>query len=580
MKSIQKLFPFIKPYKLFMFLAPLLMALEVTMDLLQPYIMQLIIDYGIASNDMNYVVTMMIFSVICAIVGLIGGMGCTIYSTKAAVHFATVVRKAVFKKIANFSSNNRDQFGTGKLITILISDINIVQQALMMMLRVFVRGPLLFIGSVIIVFLQVRELFPILLVLIPILIFFIFVISNKSRALFQQVQTRLDRLNNRLQESIAGIRVIKSFVRSEYEMKEFQKVNQSLKETQIVAERFIMVLMPILLFFVNIGIVVALLLGVIPINETQIPVGKILAFINYLNIILMALTSSSHVLMQMMRAFPSASRIVEIINTDISINNRLESIKHPSIKGNVEFQNVLFTYPKSEKPSLQNISFSVFEGETLGIIGATGSGKTTLVKLLSRLYDPIEGNIFIDGINLKDFDVRQIRENIGFVTQKPFLFSGTIEQNIRYGKEEASKSEVEQATNQARADEFITKLKQNYQYELMQGATNLSGGQKQRLSIARAFIKKPAILILDDATSAVDANSEKMILHALKTDFQETTKIIISSKVSSIIHANKILVLNDGKLVCTGTHEQLLEKCDLYREIYETQVERGGVIVE
>lgn len=580
MKAVIKLLRYTKRYKLFMILAPLLMAFEVTMDLIQPFILQLIIDHGIANEEMNYVVTMIILSIICAIGGLFGGVGCSIYSTKAAVHFACDVRKDLFKKVASFSSENRDQFSIGKLITNLISDVTIIQQALMMTLRVFVRGPLLFIGSVIIVFFQVQELFPILLVLIPILLFFIIIISQKSKIWFERVQNRLDLLNVRLQESIAGIRVIKAFVRSDYEVEQFHKVNHSLQDTQLVAERLVAILMPILLFFVNAGVVIALLLGVVNVGDSQVAIGKILAFINYLHIILMALMSSSNVLMQLMRAFPSASRIVDVLETENKMENRTNRKRVDTLHGDVTFRNVSFSYHKGEMKVLNNISFSINSGETLGIIGPTGSGKTTLIKLLARLYDPDEGEIIIDGMNIKEIDMKQLREHIGFITQKPFLFSGTIAENIRYGKKEAEMTELHLASQQARANEFIEQLSEKYDYELKQGATNLSGGQKQRLSIARTFIKKPAILILDDATSAVDAGTEKMILQALKANFEQSTKIIMSSKVSSIKHADKIIVVNNGQIVGCGTHEFLRQSCPLYEEIYETQVAQGGVIVE
>ncbi|WP_368659000.1 ABC transporter ATP-binding protein [Metabacillus halosaccharovorans] len=578
MKSIKKLLPYATPYKLFVILAPLLMALEVTMDLLQPLLLQKIIDYGIAENDTTYVIQMGMFMFGAAIIGLIGGIGCTIFSTKSAINIATDIRRDLFYKIEHLSSENRDRIGTGKLITNVTSDINSVQQAVMMTLRVFVRGPLLFIGSVKIVFFQARELFPILVIIIPILLFFIIFFSRKAGIWFKRVQEALDQLNSKLQESIAGIRVVKAFVRKDYEINLFQKVNVSLTNKTKVAEQIITILMPVLLFVINIGMAVALLFGVFPIGGSTIQVGVILAFINYLNIILMALTSSSMVLMQLMRALPSADRIQEIL--EISTDRVESTIDEMPIKGDVEFRNVSFSYNKNGEYVLNSISFSASHGEKIGIIGATGSGKTTLVKLFPRLYDVDHGEILIDGQNSKNISLKHIRGSIGFVTQKPFLFSGSIKSNLTYGKKDASETEMQLASKNACAEEFIQKLDARYEHPLTQEATNLSGGQKQRLSLARAFVRKPSILILDDATSAVDARSEAIILDALKSSYPKTTIFMVSSKISSILDADKILVMEEGSLVGVGTHDELLETCTVYQEIYQTQVQTGGVMVE
>jgi ATP-binding cassette subfamily B protein len=557
------------------------MALEVSMDLLQPLIMQKIIDNGIANNNTAYVIQMGILMICAAILGLVGGAGCTIFSTRAAVNFATDIRKEVFKQVEHFSSENRDKFGTGKLITIITSDLSLVQTAFMMTLRVLVRGPLLFIGSILIVFFQARELFPILLVLIPILIFFIIFLSRKAGAWFKRVQEGLDQLNTKLQENIAGIRVVKAFVRKDYEIGLFNRVNQSLTKTTMTAEQIITILMPILMFVINIGIVIALYFGAIKVEAGSLQeVGVILAFINYLNIILMALMTSSMVLMQIMRAFPSAERIQQVLETENKIASTGDVKQLPTINGNIEFKDVSFSYSKNGETVLKDISFTASKGEKIGIIGPTGSGKTTLVKLLPKLYEVDQGEILIDGISMKNIKLETLRSSIGYITQKPILFSGSIENNLKFGKTTASDEELVVAANHACAAEFIEKLTDTYEHQLTQGATNLSGGQKQRLSIARAFVRKPEILILDDATSAVDAISEATILHALDTDFHETTTFMIASKLSSIIKADRILVMDDGVLVGIGTHQELLENCQLYQEIYYTQTEKGGVVVE
>lgn len=580
MKTVKNLLPYTKPYKIFVVLAPLLMALEVTMDLLQPLLMQKIIDNGIAVDDTAYVMQLGTYMLIAAIIGLIGGIGCTIFSTKSAVNIATDIRRDLFKKIEHLSSEHRDKLGTGKLITNVTSDINSVQTAIVMTLRVFVRGPLLFIGSVIIVFLQARELFPILLVLIPILLFFIILLSKKAGIWFKRVQEALDQLNTRLQESIAGIRVVKAFVRKDFERQLFNKVNISLTKKTKIAEQIITVLMPVLLFVINIGMAVALLFGVLPISGESIQVGVILAFINYLNIILMALTSSSMVIMQLMRALPSAGRIQEVLDIDTNMYQSEHTKDEMPIIGEVEFRNVSFSYSKNGEYVVNKVSFSAKPGEKIGIIGATGSGKTTLVKLFPRLYDVDNGEILIDGQNIKNISLKHLRSSIGYVTQKPFLFSGSIKSNLMFGKIDALENEIQLASKHACADEFIEKLEARYEHPLTQEGTNLSGGQKQRLSLARAFVRKPSILILDDPTSAVDARSEATILDALKSSYSNTTTFMVSSKISSIIDADQILVVEEGHLVGAGTHQELLASCSVYQEIYQTQTQTGGVMVE
>ncbi|KKI94071.1 multidrug ABC transporter ATP-binding protein [Bacillus sp. SA1-12] len=578
MKSVKKLLSFTKPYKLFVLFAPLLMALEVTMDLLQPMIMQKIIDNGIANEDMNYVISMGILMIGAAVIGLVGGAGCTIYSTRAAVNFASDIRRDVFKKATFLSNENRDQIGAGKLITILTSDISVVQTALMMTLRVFVRGPLLFIGSIIIVFFQARELFPLLLILVPILLFFIIFLSKKAGIWFKRVQEGMDHLNTKLQENIAGIRVVKAFVRKDYEISQFKRVNDSLTKTTIQADQIITVLMPILLLIINIGIVIALVLGVMPFYGGGLQVGVILAFINYLNIILMALMSSSMVLMQLVRAVPSADRIQQVLDTENKLENNTAFNNDYLINGSIEFKNVSFSYSKNGEKVLRNISFVAHDGQKIGIIGPTGSGKSTFMKLLPRLYDPDEGEILIDGKNIKTMNLENLRASIGYISQKPFLFSGSIKSNLKFGKTSATFEDLTAASKDACAAEFIEKLDGDFDHQLTQSATNLSGGQKQRLSIARAFIRKPAILILDDATSAVDARSEASILEALEIGYHQTTTFIIASKLSSVIQADKIIVLDEGEIVGLGTHQELLSNCTVYQEIYHTQVQKGGVV--
>ncbi|MCA1042680.1 ABC transporter ATP-binding protein [Bacillus toyonensis] len=571
MKSFRKLLQYLKPYMFFAIIGPLFMVLEVAMDLIQPTIMQHIIDVGIANRDLNYVIKMGLLMIGAAALGLVGGLGCMMYSTKAAVNFATDIRKDVFTKIETFSGKNRDTFGTGKLLTIVTNDITSIQSAMTMTLRVLVRGPLLFIGSIIIVFVTARELFPILLVVVPILLLAIILIASKASGTFKKVQEALDKVNTKLQENLSGVRVIKAYVRQKYEISQFGNVNTNLTKINIRAVQLISLMMPIIMLVVSGGIVATLWIGGEKIFNGTLQVGAILAFINYLNIILMALMSISMVFIQIARAFPSADRVQQVLNTEVDIMNEANAIEPEKIEGNIDFKDVSYSYTKNNEYVLKDISFSIRKGEKVGIIGSTGSGKSTLAKLLPRLYDIEQGEICIDGINVKRYDLQKLRASIGFVPQKALLFSGSIEENLRYGKEDATHDELETAASSACATEFINKLEESYHYNLTQGATNLSGGQKQRVSIARALVRKPSILILDDSTSAVDAKSEANIQSALRTEYKGTTTLLIASKIASIIDADKILVLDNGELVGDGTHEQLLEQCEVYQEIYLSQ---------
>jgi ATP-binding cassette subfamily B protein len=577
MKSMKKLLCYMGPYKLFAIFGPLFMCIEVLMDLLQPTIMQKMIDTGIANQDNAYVIKLGLLMLLSAFIGLIGGAGSSIYAAKSAVHFATDIRRDVFKKMEQFSNQNTDSFGTGKLITIATSDVETIKQAVIMTLRMFIRGPLLFIGSVVIVWITARELFPVLLVSIPILIACIYFFSVKSGKLFLNVQKAMDQVNTKLQEMLAGIRVIKAFDRQDYEKNHFKSVNDLVMKRNMTAEQLILTLMPIMLFIVNLGIIAGLWMGVIKVNEGTLQVGVILAFINYLNIMMNGLMSSSHVLMQIARSFSSAERINQVLETEIDIKEPDQPVLVSRLRGEVEFRNVNFSYSKNGNYVLQNISFKASAGQTIGIIGSTGSGKSTLVKLIPRLYDPDSGAILIDGVNIKDLPLEKLRTAIGFVPQKATLFSGTIEDNLRFGKEEATKNELNQAAQSAVASEFIDRFDDKFEHSLMQGATNLSGGQRQRLAMARAFIRDGSILILDDSTSAIDALSEAAVQQALKQAHSNTTVFIISSKISSIRYADQILVMKDGGIEASGTHDELLKNSRVYCDINTSQ---SGLEVE
>ena len=579
MQAVLKLTKYLKPYMAFAIIAPIMMIIEVSMDLLQPTIMQHIIDDGIAENDTPYIMKMFGLMIVSAVIGLIGGIGCSIYSSRAAVNFASDIRQDLYETITYFSSRNKDHFTLGKLITNITNDVEMVQRALNMLLKIFVRGPMMFIGAVVIVFFTARELFPVLLFVVPILAFAMYFFTQLSGKLFRKVQEAIDQVNVRMQESLAGIRVIKAYNRKHQQIEQFTGVNEEVMKRNITADQIIGLLQPITMFVVNMGMIVALWTGAIKVEAGTLEVGVILAFINYLMIIMNGLMSSSNVLVQIARALPSAERLVEVLEEQTDIKNVEHPITTP-IRGEVTFNDVSFSYINSNESVLKNISFHVNAGETVGIIGMTGSGKSTLVKLLPRLFDVDRGEILIDGQPIQQIDLQTLREAIGFAPQKATLFSTTIDENIKYGNANATLEQLIESLKQSCAAEFVEKLPDREQHQLTQGATNLSGGQKQRLAMARAFIRKPSILVLDDTTSAVDSISENTIQKAIAEHFADSTKFIVSSKISSIRHADQILVLDDGQLVAQGTHDELVNTSDIYQQIVETQVEKGGVLHE
>lgn len=578
MHAVLKLSKYLKPYKHFAVLAPILMILEVAMDLVQPTIMQKIIDDGIAMNDTSYILVMFMVMIACAIIGWLGGAGCNFFSSKAAVNFAADIRADLYETITYFSNSNKDKFTLGKLITNLTNDVEMLQRALNMLLKVFVRGPFMFVGAVLVVFFTARDLFSVLFFVVPVLIICLYVFIKLSITLFRKVQEAIDGVNTRVQENLSGIRVIKAFNRMRHQVKQFAGVNEELTKRNMTADQVIAALMPITQFVVNIGIVLALMLGVVKVEAGAIEIGVIVAFINYLMMIMNGLMSSSNVLIQIARAIPSAERVVVVLEEQPDITNAENPVKK-EILGDVKFEHVSFSYNKQVEPVLKDISFEAKVGSTVGIIGMTGSGKSTLIKLLARLMDVDEGTIYIDGIPIQQYDIETLRNAMAFAPQKTTLFSTTIEENLKYGKSDATKEEIKEALVASNAIEFVEKLDKKEQHELTQGATNLSGGQKQRLAMSRALIRKPKILVLDDTTSAVDNITEKMIQKNMK-ELKGSTKFIVSSKISSIQHADLILVLEDGRIVAKGTHEELLKTSEHYREIVATQVEKGGVLHE
>ncbi len=489
MQAVLKLIKYLKPYTIFAVIAPIMMLFEVAMDLVQPMILQHIIDNGIAENDSAYIIKMFCLMIAAAIGGLIGGAGCSFFASRAAVNFATDVRQDLYEVITYFSNSSKDKFTLGKLVTNLTNDVDALQKALTMLLKIFVRGPMMFIGAIIMVFITARELFGILLVVVPILVVSVYFFTMLSGKLFLKVQLVVDQVNTKMQENLAGIRVIKAYNRKKHQVEQFTDVNTRLMKRNIYADQIVGILPPLTMFVINLGIVAAMWMGAIKVDNGSLEIGVILAFTNYLMMVMQGLVSSSMVLMQLARAVPSAGRIVAVLEEERGVKEPEQFTEH-TVRGDVTFENVSFAYMKEAEPVLKNVSFSVRAGETIGIIGMTGSGKSTLVKMIPRLFDVDSGVVKIDGIPVQQYDLQVLRESIGFAPQKATLFSKTIEQNIRYGRENATDEEIAQALLAACATEFVEKLPAGTSHQLTQGATNLSGGQKQRLAMARAFVRK------------------------------------------------------------------------------------------
>ncbi|WP_211746655.1 ABC transporter ATP-binding protein [Paenibacillus sp. Marseille-Q4541] len=568
-----KLFPFLKPYLLASLLAPLLMLLEVSMDLLQPRLMASIVDEGIMKNDLSHIRETGLLMIGVALIGLLGGAGCTIFSSIASQHFGKDLRIRLFEQIQSFSFRNLDERKTGSLITRLTNDVVQLQTFVQMILRTFVRTPLLLIGSLIMAILLSPNLTTVLLVSVPVLFFILYLLTKRSFPLFTKMQTKLDSVNTVLQENLSGVRVIKAFVRMDYEQERFNRTNEDYTQAAIRANRLMALSMPLMTLVLNASIVAVLWFGGLQYFEGSLEIGKLIAFINYVTQLLMSMLMLSNMLVFVSRAKVSADRVNEVLNTHSEIVNPLHPENVPaSHEGSVQFSNVSFSYSNSaDDLVLRDISFTAEPGQTVAILGATGAGKTTLVHLIPRLYEVHSGEIRVDGVLLQDYDLDLLRSKVAVVMQQAILFSGTIKDNIRYGHPSATDDQIVAAAKAAEAASFIEQLEQGYDTILGQKGVNLSGGQKQRISLARALVTEPSILILDDSTSAVDLKTEAKILKAIETEAKRMTKLIIAQRISSVTKADLILVLSDGVMAAKGTHEELLRTSSVYQDIYRSQ---------
>lgn len=573
---MKRYWKYIKPYLSAFIIGPILMIVEVVGEVLLPKFMANIINIGAANHDVPYIISMGAVMVFTALFMMAGGVGGAYFAAKAAISFSADLRSDTFQKVQQFSFANLDQYSTGSLVTRLTNDVTQVQNLINMALRMMLRAPGMLIGALIMAFMMNAELALVILVVIPVLVLLIGLVIKTAFPRFNMMQKKLDALNSNIQEVLTNVRVIKSFVRGEYEEEKFARSNEELKESSLSAFNVVILNMPIMMLIMNLTTLGVVWFGGKQILAGAMPVGDLTAFTSYIVQILMSLMMLAMVLLQCSRAMASLHRITEVLDTKVSLTD--EGCAKPDKKvesGKVEFKDVTFRYYKDNKEAvLSHISFQIESGKVLGIIGGTGSGKTTLVQMIPRLYDADQGEILVDDVNVKDYSLQNLRQGVGMVLQKNVLFSGSIMENLMWGDEEASREEILQAARAAQADGFVSGFVKGYETELGQGGVNVSGGQKQRLCIARALIKKPKILILDDSTSAVDTATEAKIRESFGTTLKDTTKIVIAQRITSVMEADEILVLEEGQIVGKGSHEELLAGCQAYQEIYYSQMDK------
>ena len=563
---------YITPYLGAFLMGPLMMLTEVAGEVALPKLMSLIINNGVAGRDTGYILKTGLLMAAVVVCMAVGGILGSYFAAKASINFTTDLRRDVFKKVQQFSFANIDSFSTGSLVTRLTNAIQQVQNVLTMGLKMALRAPGMFVGALFMAFMMNGRLAAILLVVIPLLSLAIGLILKTAFPRFEAMQKKLDRLNSGIQESLTNVRVVKSFVREDFEIGKFSGLNQDLRDSGMRALKIVIATMPVMMLAMNVTTLAVVWYGGNLIIGGSMPVGDLTAFTTYIVQILMSLMMLSMVFLQSSRARASLKRITEVLDTVVDLNDDQAARKELRVeKGSVEFKDVSFGYGKGGDRVLEHISFKAEPGQTIGIIGATGSGKTSLVQLIPRLYDVTEGAVLVDGVDVRDYSLKNLRNGVGMVLQKNVLFSGTIEENLRWGDEDASREELVKAAVNAQADGFVTAFKNGYHTEIGQGGAGVSGGQKQRLCIARALLKKPKILILDDSTSAVDTATEAAIRESFKNELKDTTRIIIAQRISSVQDADRILVLDDGKIIGSGTHEELLRTCRAYEEIYVTQ---------
>lgn len=584
---------YIKRYKGAFILAPIFMLSEVFGEIWLPKLMSLIINNGVAYHDIGYILKTGLVMLAAVLLMITGGTLGNYFAAKASVGFSADLREDLYKKVQTFSFANIDDFSTGSLVTRLTNDVQQIALVINMGLKLTLRSPGMMIGGILMAVSINRKLALILLVSMPVLIITIALVLKVSFPRFQRMQTAVDALNNSVKESLTNVRVIKSFVRDDFEDVKFAGKNDALRQKTLDAMNTVIAVMPIMMIIMNLTSVAVVWFGGSQVIEGRMQVGDLTAFITYITQILASLMMFAMIFLQAARSVVSLKRTSEVLETvpDIMEPENCDA-ERKVMSGSIEFRNVSFVYPeKNERDSetgvalkresagtdgdkvLSDINLSIKSGETIGILGSTGCGKTTLVQLIPRLFDVTEGEIIVDGLNVKEYSLRNLRDGVGMVLQNNTLFSGTVAENLRWGNEEASDGEIREAAESAQADAFVSTFSGGYDYMIEQGGTNVSGGQKQRLCIARALLKKPRILILDDSTSAVDTATEGRIREAFATALKDTTKLIIAQRIGSVRNADRIIVMDDGRIVDIGPHKELMRRCEEYREIYYSQMD-------
>lgn len=567
-------FKYLKKYRFFAILTPLFMVGEVLVDLLQPKLMSIIVDEGVLCGDMNIILKTGMMMLGLVILGFFAGSASSATAGITSQNFSNDLRKAVYGKIMNLSFEQTDKFTTGSLITRLTNDVTQVQELVSMVLRMFVRSGLMFAGGIFMTLSLNIEFTKVLVVALPIQLIIIIVFLSKATPLFSIVQKRLDKVNSVVQENVSGARVVKAYVREEHEKNRFSQANTDLMQINLKVQTLLATVMPILMLIMNISVVAIIFIGGKQVQARNMQAGSIMAAITYATMIIMSMMNISNMFQGVSRARASAKRIEEVLATNPAVvgGDIREDIKDAAIS----FENVSFHYPSFiGKPVLQNINIDIKSGETVAVLGSTGSGKTSLVNLIPRFYDVSDGQIKIDGKDIREYDLDTLRRAMGIVLQKSELFSGTIADNIRWGNPDADMNDVIRAATIAQADDFISGFNSGYETVIGEKGSSLSGGQKQRLCIARAILKKPKILIFDDSTSALDLGTEARLQKALRDNLSGTTVIMIAQRVASVKNADKIVILDKGTVSAIGTHTELLKTSEVYRDIYNSQMKKG-----
>lgn len=576
---MKRWYKYIKPYLCYFIIGPICMIVEVVGEVVMPKLLAVVINNATAEPEPTLTVGtslgIMGLMILTAILMMAGGVGGAYFGAKASVNFATDLRADMYRKIQKYSFANIDRFSTGSLVTRLTNDVTQMQMFVNMLLRMALRSPGMMIAALVMAILMKPSLSVVFAVVLPLMLLTVGGIILLGFPRFSKMQEKVDGLNSTVQENVTNVRVVKSFVREDFEVKKFKTANKNLKDAGMSAMKIMIFMSPVMTLFMNITILVVVWLGGNTVLDGGMAIGDLSAFITYVTQILSSLMMITFLLMFASRALASARRIGAVLDEEIDLDDQTATFPDKRVEqGDVEFRNVSFRYYKnSEELVLDHIDLTIPSGSTVGIIGSTGCGKTTLVSMIARLYDVDEGEVLVDGVNVKDYSLRHLRDGVGMVLQKNTLFSGTIEENLRWGDENATDEELRVAASHAQADKFIGEFKEGYQTMLDKGGANVSGGQKQRLCIARALLKKPRILILDDSTSAVDTATEKQIRKALREDLKDSTKIIIAQRITSVMEADQIIVLDDGKITGVGTHEELLANNTEYQEIYDSQME-------